>query len=55
MPTISFQSEEARIKGIGAMMRSRLGFSGLGKNKFGVNELMIQHLIDKQIEFIRHN
>ena len=55
MPTIFFPSEEARIKGIGAMFRSNLGFSGHGKNKFGVSELMIQYLIDQQVEFVRHN
>lgn len=54
MPTISFKNED-REKGIGIMMRSSKGFTGLGENKFGVPESMIGYLIMRGVEPIKED
>jgi hypothetical protein len=49
--TISFDTEQDRIKGFGILTRSNFGFKGIGKNKFLIKREHYELLISRNIRF----
>jgi hypothetical protein len=49
--TVSFDTENDRVKGFAILMRSNLQFNGIGKNKFIICEEQYKILKSKEINF----
>jgi hypothetical protein len=48
---ISFETEDDRVKGIYALIRSKTRFSGIEKNKFYLTDAQLKILKDKNIKY----